>query len=40
MIQGVGRDAKYVTEVIKKRLRNKKTSANYERNPVAQVAAM
>jgi putative flavoprotein involved in K+ transport len=40
MIQGVGRDAKYVAEVIKKRLKNKKTPVDYKRNPVAQVAAM
>jgi len=40
MIQGVGRDAKYVAEVIKGRLRNKKTSVDYKKNPVAQVAAM
>jgi len=40
MIQGVGRDAKYVAEVIKNRLKNEKTSVNYKTNPVAQVAAM
>jgi putative flavoprotein involved in K+ transport len=40
MIQGVGRDAKYLADVIKNRLRNKKTSGDYKRNPVAQVAAM
>ena len=40
MIQGVGRDAKYIVEVIKGRLKNKKISVDYNRNPVAQVAAM
>lgn len=37
MIQGVGRDAKHVVKVIKDRLKNKATSVNYKKNPVAQV---
>jgi putative flavoprotein involved in K+ transport len=40
MIQGVGRDAKYVVEAIKNRLNIKKPSVGYKTNPVAQVAAM
>ena len=40
MIQGVGRDAKYVVEVIERRLRNKKISIDQDTHTVAQVAAM
>jgi putative flavoprotein involved in K+ transport len=40
MIQGVGRDAKYVVEMIKDRLKNKKASAEHKRNPEAHVASM
>jgi len=40
MVQGVGRDAKYVVEVIKERQKNKRTSVEYNRKPVTQVAAM
>ena len=40
MIQGVGRDAKYVIEVIRDRLKSKKKSADHKTDPVAQVAAM
>ena len=40
MIQGVGRDAKYVVEVIKERLKNKKISAGHNANPVTKVAAI
>jgi putative flavoprotein involved in K+ transport len=40
MIQGVGRDAKYVIGVINERLKNKKISVDYERTTEVQVAAM
>jgi putative flavoprotein involved in K+ transport len=40
MIQGVGRDAKYVAGVINDRLKNKEISIDYKKNPVTQVAAM
>src|SRR5436190_11529751 len=40
MIQGVGRDAKYVIEVIERRLRNKKISIDHNTHAVAQVATM
>ena len=40
MIQGVGRDAKYVVEVIERRLRNKKISIDQHTHTVAQVAAV
>jgi putative flavoprotein involved in K+ transport len=40
MIQGVGRDAKYVVEVIRDRLKNKNKSVDHTTDPVAEVAAM
>ena len=40
MIHGVGRDAQYVVEVIRDRLRNKKKSGDHTANPVARVAVM
>ena len=40
MIQGVGRDAKYVVEVIERRLRNKKISIDQDKHTVAQVEAV
>jgi putative flavoprotein involved in K+ transport len=40
MIQGIGRDAKHVVEVIQNRLKNKTTSVNHKQNPLGQVAAM
>jgi putative flavoprotein involved in K+ transport len=40
MIQGVGRDAQYVVEVIRAHLKSKKKSADHKTDPVAQIAAM
>lgn len=40
MIQGVGRDAKYIVDVIKDRLRNKQVTIDHKRNQMAEVAAM
>jgi len=40
MIQGVGRDAKYVVEAIKHRLKNKKTSVDYKTNTQPQAAVL
>jgi putative flavoprotein involved in K+ transport len=40
MIQGVGRDAKYLVEVIKDRLKNKQASVDYKRKPASQVAEL
>jgi len=40
MIHGVGRDAKYIVEAIKNRLKNKETSVDYKTNTQSRAAVM
>jgi putative flavoprotein involved in K+ transport len=40
MIQGVGRDAKHIVDVIKERLKTRKIPVDYKKNATAQVAVI